>query len=202
MQPGHRAKAGLREPVRAPALEFRGNLVPPGRAARTALDYSVVVEAERKQHRLFQPLIDFPRPGAHGVWNLLRDPRLAAVEQRQCLLDGVANIARVPASIAARSSKACSISVCRERSDIGRSGKRRPLVSSLTSRMSMPARRPLGRHCHHDARQRTLGPTRVILANARIQCATQVSGKGREPPPGSLNGYAASRPTGSPLSRG
>src|SRR5271168_3916038 len=77
---GDGAKAGFGEPVGAPALELRGDLVPPGRAARTALDYAVVVEAERQQHGLLQPLIDLPRPGAHRIGDLLRDPRLAVVE--------------------------------------------------------------------------------------------------------------------------
>src|SRR5271169_5633298 len=44
---GDRAKAGFRESASVPAYEFRGNLVPPGSSARTALDDLIVAEAER-----------------------------------------------------------------------------------------------------------------------------------------------------------
>ena len=80
---GHRAKAGLGEAVLAPAGEFRGHLVPPGCAAGAARDDCAVVEAERQQHRLFQPLMDLPGSGAGRAWHFLGDARLPAVEQGQ-----------------------------------------------------------------------------------------------------------------------
>src|SRR3546814_16985399 len=46
----------------APPGGFRGDLVPPGRAAGAAFDQFHVVQAEGQQHGLFEPLIDLPRP--------------------------------------------------------------------------------------------------------------------------------------------
>ncbi len=62
---GHRAKAGIAEAVRRPAGEFGRHLVPPfGGAAvgidRAARDLDHVVEAERQEHRLLQPLMNLP----------------------------------------------------------------------------------------------------------------------------------------------
>src|SRR5207253_11504011 len=56
----HRAKAGRAEAVVAPAVEFRGHLVPPRRVAGTARDDGYVIEAKRQQHRLLEPLVDAP----------------------------------------------------------------------------------------------------------------------------------------------
>ena len=89
----HGAEAGLAEPVLTPAGEFRRDLVPPRRPAGAAVDERVVVEPERQQHRLFQPLIDFPRRRPLGAVDLLPDTGMARVQQVQCLADGAAHVA-------------------------------------------------------------------------------------------------------------
>src|SRR5690606_20979163 len=48
----------------------------------------IVVEAEREEHGLFEPLIDLP-----SVTHRLGDARLAAVEQVQRFVDGLAGFA-------------------------------------------------------------------------------------------------------------
>ncbi len=90
---GHGAKAGLAEAVLAPAGEFRGDLVPPGRAAGAALDDGVVAKPERQQHRLFQPLVDLPRRRPLGALDFLRHAGVAGIEHFQGFADGVADIA-------------------------------------------------------------------------------------------------------------
>src|SRR5258707_6463306 len=44
----------------APALELGGDFVPPGGFARTARHDAIVVEPERQQHRLLEPLVYLP----------------------------------------------------------------------------------------------------------------------------------------------
>ena len=56
----HGAEAGGAEAVLAPAVELRRHLVPPGRARRAAGMMLHVVQPERQQHRLLQPLVDDP----------------------------------------------------------------------------------------------------------------------------------------------
>ena len=116
---GHRAKPGVAKTVFAPALEFRRDLVPPGRAARAALDDLVVVEAEGKQHRLLQPLVDLPGARPDRAGDFLRDPRLAAVEQPSAFSTASRTSPCVPAPIAARSSKARSMRACNAEFDMG-----------------------------------------------------------------------------------
>ena len=84
----HGAEAGLAESRRVPAGELGRHLVPPDRPAGPALDHRHVVEAEREQHRLLQPLVDGP-----AVGGLLGDAQLAAVEQVERGLDRVADLA-------------------------------------------------------------------------------------------------------------
>jgi hypothetical protein len=75
----HRAEAGGAEIDRAPAGEFARHFVPPAGGAGTARDHFHVVQAEREQHRLLQPLIDAPAALAVGLGNA----RLAMIEQLQ-----------------------------------------------------------------------------------------------------------------------
>ena len=82
------AEAGLAKPVVAPALELRGNLVPPaGVAARPAADRGHVVQPERQQDGFLGPLVD--GPGAAGP--SFRHPKPAFVQGVQGGDDGVAN---------------------------------------------------------------------------------------------------------------
>jgi hypothetical protein len=83
------AKAGVAKPVLAPALEFRGHLVPPRGHAGTAGNRAHVVEAERQQHRLLQPLVDLPL--AAGL--ALGDADLAPVEQLERVIHRVPDFA-------------------------------------------------------------------------------------------------------------
>src|SRR5438874_8306915 len=90
---GDGAEAGITEPVGRPAGEFGGHLVPPfGGAAlgidRTARDLGHIVEAERQQYRLFQPLVNLPTAGPTA--GRLGDAQLALVEPVERGLDGVA----------------------------------------------------------------------------------------------------------------
>jgi hypothetical protein len=71
----HGTETGLLEFGRAPAVELRGDLVPPHGAARSAWDHAHVVEAEREQHRLLQPLV-VTQPPAFSATR-----RLAAIEE-------------------------------------------------------------------------------------------------------------------------
>src|SRR5579872_7174606 len=94
---GHGAEAGIAEAVRRPAGEFGGHLVPPfGGAAvgidRTARDLDHVVETERQQHGLLQPLVDAP-PLSRGAAGLLGDAQLAVVHAFERGLDSVAILA-------------------------------------------------------------------------------------------------------------
>ena len=89
----HGAKARLAKSVLAPAGEFRRDLVPPGRPARAAFDDRVVVEPERQQHRLFQPLVDLPRRRPLRAVDLFGDARLTGIEHFERLGDGVADVA-------------------------------------------------------------------------------------------------------------
>ena len=73
----HGAEAGAAEARFVPAVEFRGHLVPPHRLAGTARDHAHVVEPEREQHRLLEPLVDAPV----AVAGALGHARLAAVEE-------------------------------------------------------------------------------------------------------------------------
>ena len=84
--PGHGAEAGATEVVGGHAVEFGGHLVPPRRPAGGAGDGDHVVEAERQQHRLLQPLVDLPAIGA-----LLGDAHLALVQEVERLIDRVAD---------------------------------------------------------------------------------------------------------------
>ncbi len=82
----HGAEPGLAEIDRAPSGEFRRHLVPPAAVAGPARDQRHRVKAEREQHRLLEPLIDHPCAA-----RLLGDAHGAAVEERQRVLDRVAN---------------------------------------------------------------------------------------------------------------
>ncbi len=90
---GNGAKSRFAEPVLSPALHFRGDLVPPRSLTRAALDDPVVIEAEREQHRLLQPLVDLPRIRPRRAGELLRHPGLAGIEQPERRLDRVAHLA-------------------------------------------------------------------------------------------------------------
>ena len=86
-RPRHRAKAGVAEARFAPAVELGGHLVPPRRLAGRTGDDAHVVEAERQEHRLLEPLIDPPGP----VGLFLGDARFAGIEQIERGLDRVAH---------------------------------------------------------------------------------------------------------------
>src|SRR5262249_58838186 len=68
---------GAGEARRRPAVELGGALAPPHGFAWATRDDGHIVETEREQHRLLQPLIDRP----HAVGPPLGDPRGAAVEE-------------------------------------------------------------------------------------------------------------------------
>src|SRR5438128_315223 len=84
---GDGAESCIAKTVLAPALELRGHLVPPRRLARAAGNRAHVVEAERQQHRLLQPLVDLPL----AIGAALGDAGLAFVQQLQRVIDGLAN---------------------------------------------------------------------------------------------------------------
>ncbi|MEH2493595.1 hypothetical protein V1294_000074 [Bradyrhizobium sp. AZCC 1678] len=86
---GDGAEACIAKTVLAPALELRGHLVPPRGLARAAGYSAHVVEAERQQHRLLQPLIDLPLAASFA----LGDARLALVEQFERVIYSLANFA-------------------------------------------------------------------------------------------------------------
>ena len=81
---GHRAEPGGAEVGLRPAAEFRRHLVEPVARARTIVDQDIVVEAEREEDRLLQPLVDGPA----AIPVRLGHARLAPVEQRQRAVDG------------------------------------------------------------------------------------------------------------------
>src|SRR5262249_55875414 len=83
----HRAETCIPKAVLAPAIELRRHLVPPRHLARTAGNDAHVIEAERQQDRLLEPLIDLPS----SVRLPFGDARLATVEQIERRLDGVAH---------------------------------------------------------------------------------------------------------------
>src|SRR6266446_5112893 len=70
-----------------PALKFRGDLVPPHSFAGPAGNHAHLVEAEREQHRLLQPLVH--PPVTIGV--ALGNPCHAAIEQVERGLYGLAH---------------------------------------------------------------------------------------------------------------
>src|SRR3546814_1464689 len=80
---GHRAEARLTELTRTTGREFGGHLVPPIGAAGAARDLGHVVQAEREQHGLLEPLVD--APAACALW--LGHTRRAGVELRKSLTD-------------------------------------------------------------------------------------------------------------------
>ncbi|MGY4433028.1 hypothetical protein ACVWWO_005505 [Bradyrhizobium sp. F1.13.1] len=86
---GDGAEAGVAKAVLAPAVELRGHLVPPGRLAGAAGNGAHVVEAEREQHRLLQPLIDLPL----AVGAALGNAGLALVQNLQRVIHGLADLA-------------------------------------------------------------------------------------------------------------
>ena len=83
---GDGAEAGAAEIVGGHAGELGGHLVPPRGPARGAGNRHHVVQAERQQHGLLEPLIDGP-----AVRTLLGDAHLALVQQVERLLDRVAD---------------------------------------------------------------------------------------------------------------
>ena len=74
----HRPEPRILKLSIAPAIELAGNLVPPNRLARTMLNHRHVKQAERQQHRLFQPLIDHP-----AIRRLLRHAKTAIIHARK-----------------------------------------------------------------------------------------------------------------------
>ena len=78
-QPGTARKPALRELRGVPALELGIDLIPPDGFARPARDHAHVVEAERKQYRFLQPLIDLPL----AIGLSLGDASAAGIEQVQ-----------------------------------------------------------------------------------------------------------------------
>src|SRR5262249_39545901 len=82
-----RREAAFSEARFAPAVNLRRDLVPPHRSAGPAGDHAHVVESEREQHRLFEPLVDPPI----AVGSALGDARDAAIEQIERRLDGLAH---------------------------------------------------------------------------------------------------------------
>jgi len=83
----HRPQARFSKARVVPAVEFRRDFVPPHGFAGPAGNHVHVVEAEREQHRLFEPLVDPPI----AVGSSLGDARDAAVEQIERGLDGLAH---------------------------------------------------------------------------------------------------------------
>ena len=81
---GHRAEPGGAEIGLRPAAELRRHLVEPVARTRTIVDQDIVVQAERQEDGLLQPLVD--GPAAMAV--RLGHARLAPVEQRQRTVDG------------------------------------------------------------------------------------------------------------------
>src|SRR5207237_2837268 len=76
---------------RRPAGEFRGNFVPPPgwatlRIGRPARDLDHVIEPERQEYRLLEPLMDLPAAG--GLFGDAQPPRIQPVERR---LDRIAS---------------------------------------------------------------------------------------------------------------
>src|SRR5258706_14485852 len=84
---GNGAEAGAFEFGGGPAVEFRRHLIPPDGLAGSALEHSHVVEPERQQHSLFQPLIDLPTP----IGLALGNAQLALVQQVERALHGLAD---------------------------------------------------------------------------------------------------------------
>src|SRR6516162_241851 len=84
---GHRTKASLAEPRGVPAFELGIDLVPPPGFPRPSRNDTHVIETERKQHCLLQPLIDVPLT----VRASLSDARLPAVEQIKSGIDRFAD---------------------------------------------------------------------------------------------------------------
>src|ERR1051326_8120996 len=87
------AKTGVAKAIGRPAGEFRGHLVPPFRRAafgieRAAGDLDHVIEAERQQPRLFQPLMHLPAAGL--TTGRLGDAQLALIEPVERRRDGLA----------------------------------------------------------------------------------------------------------------
>ena len=70
------------------AFELRRHLVERGRAGRAALDHGVVVQAEREQHRLLEPLVDAP-----FAIDFFRHTGLPGIEQFQRLFHHRAHVA-------------------------------------------------------------------------------------------------------------
>ena len=81
---GHRTETGGAEVRFRPAAELRRHLVEPVARTRTIVDQDIVVQAERQQHRLFQPLVDGPAALPVGLGHACLTP----VEQRQRAIDG------------------------------------------------------------------------------------------------------------------
>src|SRR6185437_10999647 len=77
---GHRTETRFAKARGVPALELGIDLIPPSGLAWPAGDDTHVVEAEREQHRLLEPLIYLPLAVAVS----LGDPRRAAVEEVEC----------------------------------------------------------------------------------------------------------------------
>ena len=86
---GDRAEAGAAEIVGRHAGELGRDLVPPGRSAGGARDGDRVVEAEREQDRLLEPLVDGP-PGRRA----LGDADLSLVEEVERRFHRIADDAR------------------------------------------------------------------------------------------------------------
>src|SRR5262249_41994466 len=100
---------GGAELVVAPAVELQRHFVPPRGLAGTAPDHFHVVEPERQQHRLLEPLVHAPRI----VRLLLGDARLTTVEQLERRLDRLADRALVVGPTSFRASKASSMVLAR-----------------------------------------------------------------------------------------
>ena len=82
----HSPETGRFELFGTPAIEFGGDLVPPGCiCTRTTQNHRHVVEAEGEQNRLLEPLIDDPVAAI-----LFGHAKCAAVELRKGGFDGIA----------------------------------------------------------------------------------------------------------------
>ncbi len=114
LAPGTARETRIAENGFSPSLELRGHLVPTT-PCRAAADLANVVEAERQQHRLLQPLIDFHLPFCFRVRQ--RGPRPCRADQAHD--PRRRGLALVEVEIPSRASKAVLTVVSRAARDMG-----------------------------------------------------------------------------------